>query len=53
MAYTQVRIKPEYRDKLAVLALAEHRSMARQLEVLIDQATEQHKRKSRRPIPGT
>lgn len=39
--YTQVRIKPEYRDKLSALAAHERRSMARQLEVLIDQALNQ------------
>jgi hypothetical protein len=41
MNYTQVRIKPEYRDKLAALAARERRSMTRQLEVLIDQALKQ------------
>lgn len=38
VTYTQVRITRAYRDKLATLANQERRSMARQLEVLIDQA---------------
>lgn len=39
MAYTQLKIKVEYRDKLAKLAEAQNRSMANMVEVLIDQAT--------------
>lgn len=49
MNYTQVRITKAYRDKLATLADQEHRSMARQLEVLIDQAIK-GKRSSRIPL---
>lgn len=40
MTYTQVRITIEYRDKLKALATRKHRSMASQLEVLVDQALE-------------
>jgi len=36
MNYTQVRIKPDYRDKLAEIATLNKRSMTQQLEVLID-----------------
>jgi len=35
MAYTQVKIKQEYRDKLAKLAALHNRSMANMIEVLI------------------
>lgn len=38
MAYTQVKIKLEYREKLSKLAAAQNRSMANMVEVLIDQA---------------
>lgn len=38
MAYTQVKIKLEYREKLSKLATAQNRSMANMVEVLIDQA---------------
>lgn len=36
MAYTQIRIKEEYRDKLKEIANSNNRSMANMLEVLID-----------------
>lgn len=36
MAYTQIKIKNEYRDKLAKLAASQNRSMANMVEVLID-----------------
>ena len=39
MAYTQLKIKSEYRDKLSSLAKAQNRSMANMNEVLIDRAT--------------
>jgi hypothetical protein len=35
--YTQVRIKTEYLEKLKALAAKERRSMAGELEVLIDE----------------
>lgn len=35
--YTQVKIKKDYREKLAKIAKAEHRSMANVVEVLIDE----------------
>lgn len=38
MAYTQIKIKTEYREKLAKLASFQSRSMANMVEVLIDQA---------------
>ena len=38
MAYTQVRIKQEYRQRLARLASVHNRSMANMVEVLIDEA---------------
>lgn len=38
MTYTQIKIKAEYRDKLAKLAASQNRSMANLVEVLIDQA---------------
>lgn len=38
MAYTQIRIKEEYRDKLKKLSLEENRSMSNMIEVLIDQS---------------
>lgn len=38
MTYTQVKIKLEYREKLATLASSHNRSMANMIEVLIDQA---------------
>lgn len=36
MSYTQLKLKPEYREKLKALAEAENRSMANMLEALID-----------------
>lgn len=36
MTYTQVKIKLEYREKLARLASLHNRSMANMVEVLID-----------------
>lgn len=36
--YTQIKIKKEYRDKLAKLAESHNRSMANMVEVLIDGA---------------
>ena len=41
MPYTQVKIKTEYREKLAKLAEQQNRSMANTVEVLIDQALKQ------------
>jgi len=38
MEYTQIKIKKEYRDKLAKLAASHNRSMANMVEVLIDGA---------------
>ena len=38
MTYTQIKIKTEYREKLAKLASSQSRSMANMVEVLIDQA---------------
>lgn len=38
MAYTQIKIKLEYREKLAKLASSHNRSMANMVEVLIDKA---------------
>lgn len=38
MAYTQLKIKSDYRDKLAKLAASQNRSMANMIEVLIDHA---------------
>jgi predicted DNA-binding protein len=40
VAYTQIKIKLEYREKLAKLAQSQNRSMANTIEVLIDQAVE-------------
>lgn len=37
MTYTQIKIKTEYREKLAKLAAEHNRSMANMVEVLIDQ----------------
>ena len=36
MTYTQIKIKTDYRSKLAALAAAHNRSMANMVEVLID-----------------
>lgn len=41
MTYTQIKIKTEYREKLAKLASSQSRSMANMVEVLIDQAVGQ------------
>ena len=41
MTYTQIKIKVDYRDKLAKLAASQNRSMANMVEVLIDQAISQ------------
>jgi hypothetical protein len=41
MTYTQVKIKQEYREKLAKLASSHNRSMANMVEVLIDAALAQ------------
>lgn len=38
VAYTQIKIKSEYRDKLLKLAESQNRSMANMVEVLIDKA---------------
>lgn len=38
MTYTQIKIKTEYRQKLARLAAEHNRSMANMVEVLIDDA---------------
>ena len=48
MTYTQLKLKPEYREKLFSLAQKNNRSMASMVEVLIDEAvipTEQVQRK--------
>jgi hypothetical protein len=41
MTYTQVKIKLEYREKLATLASSHNRSMANMIEVLIDNALDE------------
>lgn len=41
MSYTQIKIKQEYRQKLAKLASLHNRSMANMVEVLIDQALDE------------
>jgi hypothetical protein len=41
MTYTQIKIKADYRDKLARLATSQNRSMANMVEVLIDKALEE------------
>ena len=38
MKPTQLKLKPEYREKLAKLAAKHKRSMANMVEVLIDEA---------------
>lgn len=40
MPYTQLKLKPEYREKLATLADPQHRSMANMVELLIDRELE-------------
>lgn len=39
MTYTQIKIKTEYREKLAKLSATNNRSMANMVEVLIDEAS--------------
>lgn len=41
MKPTQIKLKPDYREKLEKLAKAENRSMANMNEVLIDRAYDQ------------
>lgn len=38
MSYTQLKLKPAYREKLKALADADGRSMANYVELLIDRA---------------
>lgn len=42
VTYTQIKIKVEYREKLAKLASSQNRSMANMIEVLIDQTIAQN-----------
>jgi hypothetical protein len=46
MDYTQIKIKKEYRDKLAELAKSHNRSMANMVEVLIDDAIDPSQREA-------
>ena len=41
----QIRITPEMKEQLAVLAAAENRSVSNYIEVLVQQAIEQHAKK--------
>lgn len=42
MSYTQLKLKPQYREKLFKIATDNKRSMANMLEVLIDEAVLQN-----------